>query len=125
MCNKGYTLVEILFVLSVFSFLLLLFPFVKPSLTLTTDTQRLLLRLEEAQLDAVLNQQRHVITIKPFELCFDEVCEVLPSARSVDEGKIVFNAAGNVNHAGTYCFHEGNQCKCIVIQLGSGRMSLE
>ena len=88
-------------------------------------SRRFMAKLEAAQLDAILNQHSNSITLSTHQLCFNEVCEALPASRSADEGKIEFNAAGNVNHAGTYCFHEGNQCRCIVIQLGSGRMALE
>lgn len=125
MFNKGYTLLEVLFVVSTFAMLLLLFPFIRPPASLTSDTHRFLAKLEAAQLDAILNQQSNSITLSTHQVCFNDVCEALPASRTADEGEIKFNAAGNVNHAGTYCFHEGNQCRCIIIQLGSGRMALE
>lgn len=125
MCNKGFTMLEILIVVSVFAVLLLLFPMIQPSASLSMDTHRIMAKLEAAQLDSVFNQHHNTITFNNHSICFNDECEELPTKRIVDEGIIEFNAAGNVNHAGTYCFREGNQCRCIVIQLGSGRMSIE
>lgn len=125
MCNKGFTMLEILIVVSVFAVLLILFPMIQPSTSLSVDTHRIMVKLEAAQLDSVLNQHPNTITLNHHSICFNDVCEELPAKRIADEGIIEFNAAGNVNRAGTYCFREGNQCRCIVIQLGSGRMSIE
>lgn len=118
-------MLEILIVVSVFALLLLIFPFIQPPASLSMDTYRFMAKLEAAQLDSILNQHHNRITLNNNRICFNEDCEELPAKRLADEGVIEFNAAGNVNHAGTYCFREGSQCRCIVIQLGSGRMSIE
>lgn len=125
MWNKGFTMLEILIVVSVFAVLLLLFPLMQPPASLSIDTHRIMMKLEAAQLDSILNQHHNTITLNNHSICFNSDCEELPARRLADEGIIEFNAAGNVNHAGTYCFREGSQCRCIVIQLGSGRMSIE
>lgn len=125
MSNKGFTMIEILIVVSVFAFLLLIFPMIQPPASLSMDTHRIMVKLEAAQLDSILNQHTNTIILNNRSICFNDNCEELPAKRIADEGIIQFNAAGNVNRAGTYCFREGNQCRCIVIQLGSGRMSIE
>lgn len=125
MCNKGFTLLEMLIELSIFSILLLLFSFTKGNGTLSVDVRRYAAKIEALQLNSILHHESNEIKLKRNEICFNDECESFPTGRSGDEGLIRFNQAGNVNQANTYCFYQGVHEQCLIIQLGGGRMRLE
>lgn len=122
--KNGYTLVEMLIVLSI----VLIF-----STLLLTNHHFSNLKIQMLQMKEIILQQQiaardqrnHTqIEIKHDKLIYDNK-QFIFSDIVCEENTIRFNGSGNIAKAATICCHEKNQQLCLVLQLGSGRCSLE
>lgn len=123
MSDKGFTLMEMLFVLFTISMLALLFPFVKVSkqIQFQYDVYTVKSWIQQTQLDAMRDHQRKLIVISN-RLETPDKTLFFPSGMKCNTARVGFYENGMVEHAQTItCSCEGKQ-KQIVIELGSGCM---
>ena len=123
--NKGFTLIEMIFVLSLMSIMMLLFVSTQSVSLLNTTMLRSKELILQAQLTAIETRQRQTVIFTLNTIEFDSETLLLPSNMVCDNKRITFNAMGNINQAQRVCCYEGSRTKCLVFQLGSGRCSLE
>ena len=122
MQNKGYTLVEMLVVLSILSMLTLLFAFSYRSLKENTTywNQSIYERLLQAQTTAMTQKRRVFVDFQGNRMSIDGASLKL----STDCGyhQFHFNTFGNPSKALSITCAIGSEQRVIVVELGSGRL---
>lgn len=124
--NGGYTLIEMLLVLTLLSVFLLLVPFhhAQRKTLLYTEMEALRQHVLQAQSEAILTHRR--ITVQSDTAIYIQNKRILRHSKlSCARQSFHFNAQGNVSKACTlHCQMDGKQAS-LVIELGSGRMYVQ
>ncbi|WP_270179256.1 competence type IV pilus minor pilin ComGD [Alkalihalobacillus sp. CinArs1] len=138
---SGYTLIEILIVLSVFSILLgMVILQITPTQTASSTRQF----LEKLQSDIRYTQQLAYSTGKPHRLSIapsshtytiiNNAANVVKSVKlpeniTIHQGtlghQIIYVGSGNIQKAGTLLISDGKEEYKLVVQLGAGRFYIE
>ncbi|MEG0092493.1 MAG: type II secretion system protein [Erysipelotrichaceae bacterium] len=124
--NKGFTMIEMIIVLSIISIMLLLVPklFIY-EIPLSYQMQYLKEQLLSIQMKALLQKQRINIEIQSNGIYVHSRFQPFQGNMICEPTTLSFNQFGNVNHAQSImCYLHQNQIK-LVIQLGSGRMNVQ
>lgn len=122
--NKGYTLIEVLLVVSVLMICILVFPVVKQTMgiPLQYQMQQLQLKLVWAQRTAIREKKTVYIKIQGQIVEIDTTSTKLASSITCETSHLHFTPLGNVSQAmRIHCSSNGKR-KQIVVQLGTGRM---
>lgn len=122
--TKGFTLVEMLIVLSVLAMLLAIVPFVRPVSNGALHYQMTILHqtLVEAQTLAMNSKQKVSINVKGSYMEVGDTRFAFQKGVTCNATSLHFTAQGNVNKAQTIVCTSKKQSRSLVILLGSGRM---
>lgn len=125
MQNKGFTLIEMLLVLSILSIVIALFPFTQyHSIYLHTQVNEIKERLLYAQSTALKMKKKMNVTIQGSNVNIANQNYHLQKGMSCQGKNFSYNELGNVSNAQTItCALKGITRK-IVIQLGSGQLDV-
>lgn len=121
MSNKGFTLVESIFVLCLFCFLSLLTGIHLPQISyLDIEMQRIKELLLQSQLYAQKHKQIVAISFQDDALWINETRYAYTKGITSDSFSLRYYEDGTISQAKTICFYHQTQQKCFYIQLGSG-----
>lgn len=125
--SKGFTIVEMLLVLSVISITMLIIPSYQfyGSMQGKYDMLRMKNKLETIQLQAISTKEKIGVEIRDNYLYAQQEKTLISSHCYVSDDHITFNGLGNVNQANTLQMKCFNKTYKLVILLGSGRMYVE
>lgn len=125
MQNKGFTLIEMLLVVSVLSMLILLFPFTQhDSIYLHTQLNEIKERLLYAQSMALKTKKKVEVTIHGSSIQVSGSNFHLRKGMSCQGNNFYYNDKGNVSNAQTITCSIKDKTGSIVIQLGSGQLDI-
>ncbi len=127
--DRGFTLVEILFVVSIILILVAItLPYSKP-VQFHYDELIIERFLYDAHLMALQTKMKVNVILKDDSMTYstDELSrtEFLREATFLGTYQFHYNASGNISKAGTYDFLVNGDEKSIVTQLGSGAFYIE
>lgn len=124
MSNRGFTLIEVLVVLSVLSMLLVIFPFLHSNkrIQLRFETQILYEKLLLTQGGAIAQKKLKTVDFHGNYYEIDKETFTLPTAMKCNSTPFHYTPVGSVSQALTIHCRIDTNTKDIVIQLGSGRM---
>lgn len=122
--NKGFTLLEILLVLSVLTICILVFSFVKPNVSIVFryQIQDIQMKLLTAQQTAINEKRKIFVDFLGNTIRIDNKIIKLPNNTHCDIANLHFTSLGNVSGANTITCKQGKSIKQLVIQVGTGRM---
>lgn len=118
--DDGFTLIEMLIVLSSILMILILFPVLHP------ETKQIKMRLQMLRYQLLQCQEQAIAEGRTVEIAFSED-EMDVDGERIFIGmrcnqEVIFHPNGNVNHAMTMRCHTADAEGELVIQLGSGRI---
>ena len=127
MSTKGFTLIEMLLVLSIVCMLGALFPFVRPVSAIDLDYQCLEItqRLLAVQQCAMREKRDIFVDFLGNELLLDDKIIPLKPAVSCNGKQLHFTPTGTVSQAMTITCHDTLHSRRIIVQLGSGRLHVQ
>lgn len=122
--TKGFTLIEMLLVLSVLAMLLVIVPFIRPATSGALNYQMTIFHqsLVEAQTLAMMSKKKVNIDVRRTYMEVGDHRFVFQKGVTCNPTSLHFTAQGNVNRAQTIICTSKKQSRSIVILLGSGRM---
>ena len=130
MCqNKGFTLIEMLLVLSIIiSLSALSFPYMKKKITYTSNEslqKQILMIIDQAKSKAIISHEKVDLTITPHEIYFldeNQKCNlILPDDCFFNNIRdIYFNKDGNINQANHIDLITPQKKYMLVFHLGAG-----
>lgn len=123
--NKGFTMIEMIFVLAILAIAMLLLVTNKKPSTLYLEMLTIQNKILDLQLKALSEKEQQVIVFDQSVIYFNEESYELTNQTICEQATITFNGLGNINHANTVCCYQGERKRCIKFQLGSGRCSIE
>ncbi|MEF9968506.1 MAG: competence type IV pilus minor pilin ComGD [Longicatena sp.] len=124
MYNKGFSLLEMLLVLSVISILLFVFPLIAPNkgILLRYEMETIRQKLMASQDHAMLTKQNITIAFNGNVLSIQKHDYDLKYNVECHGNPFLFNEMGNVSRAqSVQCSLQNKEAK-LIVQLGSGRM---
>ena len=121
--NKGYTLIEMTFVLSIISIITLLSAYSLPD-TSNLQFNYLISNIRKAHVESLIKHQKQTIEIYDSSVYInDSKINIYPL--SCEPNYFHFNNKGNISNACTIYCSSKNKNYEIKLQLGSGWMSIE
>lgn len=125
--NKGFTLLEMLLVLSVLAMCLLVFPLIKVpvGVAFRYQIQEIQMKLLAAQQTAICEKRDVFVDFLGNVVQIDKLVIKLPKNTHCDIRKLHFTPVGNVSGANTITCTRGKAKKQLVIQVGTGRMHVK
>lgn len=125
MSIKGYTLVEMLVVFTMISILWVLLMFTPwQRNTLDIELKHMKELLLQAQQTAMKNHEVMQIDFKHKQLQINDQIYEFGNGITTQNYAFFFNEFGNISKAGTLCFYQWDMKKCLVFELGSGRIAI-
>lgn len=127
--KEGFTLIEVVFTISI---LIVLSTFTltysissKPQISLEQQCQLIVSLLEEGKSTAILNHQQVDIVVNANTISFNydgkEHTVTLTGDNYIDQSyDFHFNRNGNISSGGKLNICNHNQCKSVVLNVGSG-----
>lgn len=127
MSTKGFTLIEMLLVLSIIGMLTAIFPLIRhtSSIDLTYQCKEIKQRLMAMQQKAITEKRDVFVDFLGNELIMDDTIIPLHSSISCHGKQLHFTPTGSVSSAMSVTCSDGIRDMRIVIQLGTGRMHVE
>ncbi len=123
MYNKGYTLIEVIFVLGIICIMTLISVYSLPD-TSNLQFRYLVSLIQKEHVDSLINHHRNEIEIYDSTVYIkDEPINIYPL--TCDPIYFHFNSKGNISRACTIYCHSNNKDYEIKLQLGSGWLTIE
>ncbi|MEF9961008.1 MAG: competence type IV pilus minor pilin ComGD [Erysipelotrichaceae bacterium] len=120
--NKGFTMIEMILVLSIISIMMLIVPnLLRYEIPLSFQMQYLKEQLLTNQIKAMMNKKRIFLAIHHDSITINEQEYKFQGNMICEPTTIAFNGFGNVNKAQSIHCYQGESTMRIVVQLGSGR----
>lgn len=120
---KGFTLVEMIFVLFVISMCMLFTPvIVKNHSFLKWDAYRIKEIISEAKMVSISNKTTQYVNVHTNYIEYNGKHHMLSKGVTCDTQKIYFNSSGNVNHGATISCAYLDEVKDIVITIGNSNV---
>lgn len=123
--NKGFTLLEMLLVLSMLS---LFFIFHFPNydgLTLKLYGLSLIEQITHEQYQCLKGKKVTQFAFENRQFCIEDNCKAHMAGIVMDELDFHINQNGNISKAFSVCLYLNEHKGCIIAQLGSGRLRYE
>lgn len=126
MCDRGFTLLETLFMCSIITFMYAFFIFKRP--VTSTSLMPIVYQVKEVllqeQLTAIRNKETRDIEISENRIETSDKSIFFPKGIWADSHAIKYFPNGNINQAKSVCFYNTKAKLCLVLQLGSGQIAI-
>lgn len=119
--NKGFTMIETLFVLFIITMLLsLTFSLHIPKKNVDTQIQEIKAFLNSAKIQAMVTKDIVKVTFTRNKITYDNQQYVLSDDSYFDSYEMTFNENGNIKTAKSLTYHTPKKDYTFVYQVGSG-----
>lgn len=119
--NKGFTLVETLFVLIIICILMSVGMLLKiPRVSNNVEISNIVSFLNQAKLQAIVTKENTTISFHHNSITYDNHTYPLLDNYYFDEYQLSYNKMGHINKPKTVVLHTDNQDYSFVYQIGCG-----
>ena len=119
--NKGFTMIETLFVLFIITMLLTLTLTLHiPKKNIDTQIQEIKAFLNSAKIQAMVTKDSMKVTFTRDKITYDDQQYVLSEDSYFDSYEMTFNENGNIKTAKSLTYHTPKKDYTFVYQVGSG-----